>query len=84
MNRIEFVSNDPFDHACRVLDTVRKMGFRLGAMLVEPRPDGAFRVEVSFHTAGDLTAETLVHRVLNLEGILCPVCHTDKHAPSLV
>src|SRR5262245_21399024 len=76
---IAFSSSDPLDQACRVLDVMRKMGFRLLALLsVDPQVPGAFRVRIAFEPAKTMSANTLVERIASCIGV-----HDLTHDPVL-
>jgi hypothetical protein len=70
VHTIAFDSTNPFDHVCRSLDAIRKMGFAFVAMKVDGKAGNAFRVSIIFEARGDLTVDTLVERISSCVGVL--------------
>ena len=69
VHTIAFDSANPFDHVCRALDAIRKMGFAFVAMTVDGRAGNTFRVSIVFEPRGDLTVATLVERITACVGV---------------
>jgi acetolactate synthase regulatory subunit len=69
VHTIGFDSANPFDHVCRALDVIRKMGFAFVAMRVDRKADDTFRVSIEFSPRGELTAATLVERMSLCVGV---------------
>lgn len=69
MHTIAFSSTEPLDRVCRALDLMRKMGFGLTSMSVDPRAARAFHVRIAFEPRGELSASTLVERVASRVGV---------------
>ena len=69
MHTIGFDSVNPFDHVCRALDAIRKMGFAFVAMQVDRNAGNTFRVSIVFRPCGALTVGTLVDRISSCVGV---------------
>jgi acetolactate synthase regulatory subunit len=69
MHELRFHTSDPLDHCTRVLDTVRRMGFRLIYMRAAPYRDAEFDVLVIFEPAGNLSVHVLTDRVRGFVGV---------------
>ena len=69
MHTIGFNSANPFDHVCRALDAIRKMGFVFVAMQVDRKAENTFRVSIVFQPCGALTVGTLVDRISSCVGV---------------
>jgi hypothetical protein len=69
VHTIAFESANPFDHVCRALDAIRKMGFAFVAMTVDGKAGNTFRVSIVFEPRGDVTVATLVERIAACVGV---------------
>ncbi|MFM9847896.1 MAG: hypothetical protein ACKVP3_12135 [Hyphomicrobiaceae bacterium] len=69
MHTIGFDSVNPFDHVCRVLDAIRKMGFAFVSMTVDRKAENTFRISIVFRPCGVLTVGTLVERISSCIGV---------------
>jgi hypothetical protein len=69
VHTIGFDSVNPFDHICRALDAVRKMGFAFVSMRVDRKAEETFRVSIVFRPRGELTATTLAERISSCVGV---------------
>jgi acetolactate synthase regulatory subunit len=69
MHRLTFVTDSPADHCPRLLDIVRRMGFRLVCLSVILNRDEEYDVTIDFLLYGDLSPCTLASRVGNLFGV---------------
>lgn len=69
MHTIAFDSANPFDHVCRALDAIRKMGFAFVSMTVDGKAGNTFRVSIVLEPRGDLTAATLTERISSCVGV---------------
>jgi acetolactate synthase regulatory subunit len=69
VHTIGFDSVNPFDHVCRALDVIRKMGFALVAMQVNRSTRNTFRVSIVFQPCGELTVSTLMERISSCVGV---------------
>jgi len=77
VHTIQFSSADPFDHVCRVLDTIRKMGFDFASLNVGGAAGNAYRISVSFQPRGELTPDTLAERISSCVGVYDLTHSTD-------
>jgi hypothetical protein len=69
VHTIAFDSANPFDHVCRALDAIRKMGFAFVAMTVDGKAGNTFRVSIVFEPRNDLSVATLVERISSCVGV---------------
>jgi hypothetical protein len=63
VHTIGFDSVNPFDHVCRALDVIRKMGFALVAMQVNRSTRNTVQ------PCGELTVSTLMERISSCVGV---------------
>jgi hypothetical protein len=68
MHRIKFSSMDPIDHSCRALDVVRRMGFKLASLHVEPAVGLGFTIAIAVQSRDATAAETLRARIASCVG----------------
>lgn len=69
MQTVSFLTSHPFDHLPRALDMLRKMHFGLARLNVEPG-DLAFTVVITFEQNGGLSADVLMDRLAQLDGLV--------------
>jgi acetolactate synthase regulatory subunit len=69
VHTIGFDSVNPFDHVCRALDVIRKMGFGFVAMRVDRKADDTIRVSIVFKPCGEMTVATLMERIAACVGV---------------
>lgn len=75
METIRYRVNDPYDFIPRALDYLRKSGFKLHGLRVEPNPDSAaFHIRLDVLATTDASLLTFHHRSLNIMGALSVSC----------
>lgn len=75
MKTIRYRVNDPYDFIPRALDHLRKSGFKLHGLRVEPHPDSAaFHVRLDVLAPTDASLLTFQRRSLNIMGALSVSC----------
>lgn len=69
MELVFFKTDAPFDHAQRVLDMLRTMGFAFEALSITCINVGRYAVQLRYSPQGTLSAQTFLQRLTKLAGL---------------
>ena len=69
MELVLFKTDAPFDHAQRVLDMLRTMGFAFEALSITGTDAGRYAVQLRYSPQGALSVHTFLRRLTKLTGL---------------